>query len=224
MKVREIIVEAADDTTVNRIVDMLEKDCGPYLGLVNGIENALFKSPMYRGVGRFKWDQQPGFDEFIKRQPVNYDRRPLNTVLGLHNIADEWFEDHSGIRFRSQSVFCTGLDVTANRYARSAGETVIVCPIGNFDYCWSPFINDMTDAIDRYIIPGGTEDGEDDGDSWTEEDVVNATLNDGKYILNSKLLQGIQSHHEIMIHCPEVYIVNLKISYAMFGPNYANLV
>lgn len=224
MRVREIIVEAADDTTVNRVVDMLEKDCGPYLGLVNGIENALFKSPMYRGVGRFKWDQQPGFEEFIKRQQVDYNRQPRDTAPILHKVADNWFENKTGIPFRSQSVFCTGLDVTAQRYAGAGGETVIVCPIGKFDYCWSPFINDMTDAIDRYVVPGGTEDGEDDGDSWTEQDVVEACLQEGKYYLNSKLLQGIKSNHEIMIHCPEVYIVNLKISYAMFGPNYANLV
>ena len=202
MRAHEFIIEDISDA--EKVVDLLDRNCRYYLGLVNGIENALWRHPMYRGVSHFRW----GKNETIKKQSINQNRPPRDTAGNIHKLADQWFKERTGIPFRSASLFTSGDDNSAQTYSGSQGEVVIVCPIGKFDYCWSPYYYDMTAAIDKHYSD----------EAVSEIETVNRVLDIGDYVLNKRLPEAIQSGHEIMIHCLEAYLINIKVSYDLFKP------
>lgn len=86
-----------------------------------------------------------GMHNFIGNEIIvttRRDRRPLHTPINIHEEADIIFQEKFGIKFRSQSVFCTGdLDV-----ATSYGNTIVrIEPIGDYEICWSPLCEDFTE-------------------------------------------------------------------------------
>lgn len=93
---------------------------------------------LYRGMKNFE-----GNEKIITTRK---DRKPLHLSMDIHEQADLIFEDKFGIKFRSQSVFCTGSYKEANSY----GNIVVrVEPIGHFTVCWSPLCDDFIKIMDK---------------------------------------------------------------------------
>jgi hypothetical protein len=191
MKVSEILMENVYD---DQMLDLLRRDCSTYLTEIGGIENALLRFPLFRGIPKFDFQD----NEVIRKISVNQSRNPRDTALSLHTLADNWFEKHTGIRFRSQSIFVTGDYGLAHTYTGTSGRVAIVLPIGHYDYCWSGNYYDMTNEIDKYRIPIHIDD---------DSEMMNIIMADGDYYFNSKLKEAIASHHEIMVHCQSAYLV-----------------
>ena len=181
MKICEIY-EAGTQNVFKRI----KAQCGPYLQEIGGLKNALVNYPMYRGVGTRWVDEDP-----IMPLNVYPNRPPRDTARILHDLADEWFNDHAGHRFRSDALFATGNSTTAEMYA-GTGTVVIVIPCGTYQYCWSEKYWDMTTEIDNFVRPD---------DEMGDSQLIDAFLGDGQYMLNAGLKDAVKSGHEIMVAC-----------------------
>jgi len=83
-----------------------------------------------------------------------------------------------GIRFRSQSVFCTGDIKSALEY----GKVAIIEPIGHFEICWSPKCYDLIEIEDF---------------TWMS---VEEFIIENEYQIGN-LQQAIESGKEIMLFC-----------------------
>jgi len=185
MRINEI-TQSPDD----RIVDYIREHCQQYLDEVGGLRNALSKLPLWRGISRYEF----GTDVAVIT-PVPQNRKPTATDLSIQTLADDWFQEQFGIRFRQSSVFCTGMYEDARSYQYPGGTTLIVLPVGDYDYCWSPIITDL------YTVLPTAQDIEDGS-------VVSEYLDRGKYKFNTELVRGIESTNEIMLHCKQVMMID----------------
>ncbi|WP_415396242.1 hypothetical protein [Sulfurimonas sp. CS5] len=91
---------------------------------------------LYRGFKNL-----PQIDTIITTRK---NRKPKHLPLELHEKVDEYFFNKFGIKFRSQSVFCTGKMKSALDY----GKVAIIEPVGHFEICWSPKCYDLIEIED----------------------------------------------------------------------------
>ena len=123
------------------LVDYIHRHCQPYL---NAVGNDLTKL-MWRGVSKNFIRRIPAIQglpdcSFI---PGHYEnRRPRDSHIDAHNIANELLVKYHGLPFRN-GVFVTG----SHKEASSYGVPVIIFPIGEFKYCWSSTIMDLSDHV-----------------------------------------------------------------------------
>lgn len=133
---------------------------------------------LFRGMRNFE-----GNEKIIKTRKY---RKPLHTPEHIHKEADAIFENKFGIKFRSQSVFCTSDIDVASAY----GDIVVrVEPIGDYKVCWSPTCSDFTD-------------------------IMNTNMNVSQFIINHKyqvgdVLSAIDSKNEIMLYCESYKVIKL---------------
>lgn len=75
-----------------------------------------------------------------------HERRPLNTHIESHDIANKWFLEKFGIKFRSHSLFCTGNREVANQYRGIDNEytkLISIAPVGYYKVCYSKKCDDF---------------------------------------------------------------------------------
>ena len=176
MKIHEILTEAIARSP-EEIAQTIRRDCAPFLSMIG---NEPLRYRIYRGT----YKKIPFFSK--QRCPKN--RRPRDTDPKVSKIADKWFLENRGVRFRSAATFGSGdLDVVEDNY----GPPFVVLPIGEFDFCWSPNVGDMTyDLFDVHGLDG-----------HNSQDVIDL-LEGADYIVNENLALAINSCHEIMLYCP----------------------
>lgn len=91
----------------------------------------------YRGVS----SNHP-LDRAVVIKP-RQNRRPRDTKIDAHELADKWFLSKFGIAYRSQSVLITSQFYIAQGYAASPAHVVRVIPLSDYKFCWSTKISDM---------------------------------------------------------------------------------
>lgn len=205
MKINEVIKGplAFNEKLDQKVISVIRQQCSPYLTEVGGLINAISVHPLWRGVPNFSWADQP---LPIINISVNQQREPRDMSKKTHDSLNVWFKKTSGIAFRSQSIFCTGNIQTAHKYSTNfgsepGGDEVIVLPVGDYKYCWSPLVEDLYRYISDRIY------------RWNRTELKNREqilklLNDSDYIFNTGLNDAISSGNEIMIHCQSAIILN----------------
>ena len=187
MKIVEI-TQSPDDT----VIDYINLHCGKYLDEIGGLRSALTIHPLWRGILDYSFMFRN--QEWARIMPVRQDRRPSSNKPEVQEIIDDWFQSKTGIRFRQSSAFCTGYHDDARTYQSDGGSTVIVLPVGDYSYCWSRDIGDLFIALQqnhcRQRLP------------------IPELLDQSHYKFNTDLIAGIQSGHEIMLHCQSILVVN----------------
>ena len=207
MRATEFIAEGVTDADIQEMAKIIERDCQPFLQATNNLKYKLF-----RGIKNLR---QNGI---LTKSRCPVGREPADSSEIMHQIADDWFYDNTGIRFRSNSIFCSGRMNDADDY----GIVTIMIPIGNFDFCWSPTVHDMFGAFDELVDWWWLDDeydGDDDEDSdeynnslSSATDKLTSALRAAKYQFNSSIAgfrKGISSGNEMMIHCDEYYILRM---------------
>ncbi len=179
MKIFEVTARVEDN-----VERMLQQYCAPYLNEIGGLHNALVEFPLYRGVGH-------KLGGSVMKVPVHQFRAPRDTKSEDHRLANDWFQKKFSVRYRGQSLFCSGSRHTADAYS-IGGQSAIVLPVGNYSYCWSQRYFDMNTDFE-------------DGDST---DIIEF-LADGDYI-NTGIHKAIRSRHEVMLHCQEAMLVSIE--------------
>lgn len=182
MRARDFIL-LENELTATQKAQTIFRDCQPYLYEAGDpVTERLF-----RGI-------HANVDFSLQPCPVN--RKPLDTKLPAHKVADAWFFKQFGVNYRSNAFFATSNQWAAYEY----GDAYTVYPTGNFKFCWSPLVSDMTyDLTEEVRIQ----------DFTTSEEYVTALeeLLIGAKYTNKDMSAAIASKHEVMIHCPHYYVV-----------------
>lgn len=127
---KQYLTEAESfDVTIDEMADMIVRDCGPFLQESDGLRHG----PLFRGINNVS-------DEFIQKS-VRKDRKPKDTTEFLHDLFDDFFQEKFGTRFRTVSMFTFSDSTPARHY----GTPYMVFPIEDFNYIWSPEVNDLFD-------------------------------------------------------------------------------
>lgn len=187
------IFEIAEDTQwIEQAATVIHRDCQPYLQQIrNNVSSGL-----YRGVlSHIVYNQN-----FLKSR-VEIDRQPMSTPFRLHAMVDDWFLEHYGNRYRSNSVFATGSDEQARPY----GDVFALFPIGDFKFCWSANIHDLYDEWGTIERESKTMDED------KLREIINKTLTRGEY-RTENLPAAIKSGHEVMLKCEYYYLLNVATS------------
>ena len=99
-------------------------------------------------------------------------------------------------------MFCSGDPHMAEGY----GAVGVIFPVGNFDFCYSPNVSDMSEMLGQHLS------SYDDADDSVEPEII-SLLSQANYQHNTSIngfRQAIQSHNEIMIHCEYYYFLQIR--------------
>ena len=189
MKINEI----ADTNPLLTVAKNIAAECQPYLNQIS------HETRLWRGLSSTR-----GVPAKLKC-PVN--RVPQSTVEYVHAMIDDWFLEKTGISYRSNAVFATGNIAMAAQF----GATYAIFPTGDFNFCWSPLVIDMTYDLVKprsHRFSDLSEMPEEDDNESIDEvhEVVLGSLDAAQYRQNN-LSTAIKSGHEIMIHCSTYYAV-----------------
>lgn len=119
---------------------------------------------------------------------VRRDRRPKNSPMHFHHVADAWFLKRFGVKHRSSSVFLTSRIVTANTYAASPDHVIRVIPTSDYRYCWSPKVSDLIFSAEKMKSASQAE--------------IEAHL-DSLDCTDSDLNEAYRTGHEVMLNCAQ---------------------
>jgi hypothetical protein len=182
MKLNEVL--SSSGITVPVMADMILRKCGPFIRQIG------WKNFLYRGI-------HPSTTDFsINDCPVN--RKPKDTPQFFHDIADEWFLNEFGVRYRSNAVFASG----SHQQAESYGTVYAIFPCGKFKFCWSVDVHDMTKEF-KFLMTRAMND-EDEGVGRMMEALANCNYGE------QDLQYARESGNEIMIHCGEYIMVDAE--------------
>lgn len=133
MKLKQYLTES--EAGINEILDMLEKDCLPFIKEMRKISPDIL---ICRGSRKSI--------ENIRKIKRRKDREPTDTPEWAQYILDEAFEDKFGWRARSEGVFASDYGV-ADKY----GNSYIFFPIGKYSYLWSSVTKDLWYKVDSFV-------------------------------------------------------------------------
>lgn len=147
---------------------------------MNSFETLTF----FRGVSSRYDPQHPTIHR------TRFDRRPRDTSIDFHRVADEWFRLRFGIPYRSQALLLTSRQFTAQTYAATPAHVMRILPLSDYRYCWSPKAVDLLFAAKKLE---GASQGE------IEEHLASLCYRE------DDLAEAHATGHEVMLHC-ERYI------------------
>ena len=193
MRAKDFITEAApsEEQVAAGIVTILTKECTPFLQEIN---YDLYRYTLFRGV------KQDAPDQLVMARPV--DRQPMDTPYEDHDVADKFFFKNFGEKYRSNAFFVTGSLDQAQNY----GDVYTAFPMGPFQICWSPIVNDLTNDLSMFqfnIYQGRT--------NLTPRQVAMKFLKQAKYGAGN-IKKAIYSSNEIMVACNSLYMVKYRLS------------
>jgi hypothetical protein len=159
------------------IWNTIQKDCQPYLQELEGTPETFM---LYRGMRK---------NDPVTIETTRKDRKPVDSDPRLHNLADEWFNSKFGFKARSQAVFASPSVGMTKRY----GTVYAIFPIGDFQYVWSPKVNDFYQSTLHLT-------------NKSDEEVIE--FMDGANYTNSNIGQMVnRGKAEVMIFCDKYYAV-----------------
>jgi len=189
------------EQTVLNQVGTIRQNCQPYLQQNGG---AIDHDALYRGVKPPGGHSVTGDGDadVIRKEVRLTDRRPSDTPRELHNFVNQYFQTHYGAPFRT-AMFASGSQGQANDY----GTVYVIFPAGEFQFLWSPDIEDMYSLTAEYGLEHHMEPGAQKEAFETLEDNVLRTYQ------TDNLVEAIGSNHEIMIRCSHYYGIHSDIMY-----------
>lgn len=130
---------------------------------------------------------------------VRKDRKPLNTKLDIHNIADELFYKYFGIKARSQSVFAYNNHQHLSLYINSIKDIFIIIPKTPAEYIWSDSIDDLTMHWHEYKSKARKQGATREDDIEFLDKEISSEYQKSKDVPNTT--------SEIMCYCSEYYLI-----------------
>jgi len=210
MKIREIIREGVKETAQS-VVEILLRDCRPFLAAVD----YDLRDPLVRGV-----QIAPTSIVAVK---TNKNRKPVDMPQIVTDAIDDYFQETTGVRWRTTSVFATSNEHAAMFY----GPLYAVFPIGEFHYCWSQRVSDLFNNLDNQLSKYklryrsfqenldvmGEESAEDAANRKLAFELLHDTIMPGfGYQVDTDIKEAMaMANSEVMILCDKYYLVGTHI-------------
>lgn len=182
---------AEEDADFKKLVEMIKKDCGPYLSAIKG------QGFLYRGVQMNSGKHILGSLVYYEKA-VRTDRRPLSTEPRLSNLVDDWFEERFGFRARQETMFARGEDMRISSI-QGYGTPCVVFPIGPIKYVWSKNVFDLYTGLYIPDSMGGAE---------VIKGRVYEYLDDAKF-KSTDMDEAVQDKAEVLVKCSSYYAIPL---------------
>lgn len=181
-------------------VKVIKEKCQPFLKEAHGL-------PMYRGV-KFQLSDVKLFSHASLVQ-VRKDRRPSDTSLFVHNLMNDWFKEHYGVRARSEALFCTGNQHEASKY----GKANYVFPVGDIRYFWAEYDSGREagdPVVDTYTTANKIKDLCAVSPAAKAPEITNDILSHMKWYTDN-LHEALNVGAELSIICDEAILVPLGL-------------
>lgn len=188
MRATEFLIENwLDIENEDDIADLIKQNCAPFL-------SHNMTKPFYRGTRQRIESLLTQFDTPVGRKPKDLPR-------AAHEYCDAWFLKNFGHRYRSNAVFTSGNKPIASQY----GSPYIFLPIGEFNICWSPTVEDLYNTVDSYVESIGKD---------------YSYLRDAPEVLDNALLDyrtgdlsnAAYSGNEVMFACKSYFLLDFRSS------------
>ena len=212
---------AEDSNSFDKIVELLERDCKPFLDEIMKNEqlqqhNTIDGHVIFRGSRPSHNEEIDDLD--IYKKTVRADRKSLDTNSEISNIFDDIFEKKFGVRPRSCGVFTTKNYQTTSAY----GMRYIFVPIGEYKYYWNPSFDDLftkinTESWYRRFTKSEYKPNEYKPNMIKRfyDFITNNNLEKDVHNSMKKLVDGyknddleINTHQEIMFICKDYYLLD----------------
>jgi hypothetical protein len=126
-----------DNPNFDKIVDILERDCKPFLDEVTSNNLGI----IFRGARPHTDEEVDNLD--LYKKTVRTDRKALDSNAYVMKVFDDVFEKKFGVRPRSSGVFTSKSFYNVSAY----GIRYIFIPIGEYSYYWNPKSIDLFTKI-----------------------------------------------------------------------------
>lgn len=202
MRLHQYINEMTTPEDWEQITNALEKHCQPFLKELKGA-NAL----LYRGTDDV-------FHSPIRQYNVRKNRKPRFIAQDLHELMDEWFQKKVGWKVRSEGLF-TSCDINlAKRFTGLPGTKIgLVFPIGSFKYVWNPYVYDLYNEYDYWLIHDKDKEYRDA--KWHFE--ISSDLEEYKSTNLHKYLTDAPVYSECILGCDKYYLINIEWQEHLMG-------
>jgi len=176
------INEVSSQYTINDII----AQCQQY------IEQKPKHEELWRG-----FRSAPEVDIFKKT--MRDDRKPSKTPPFVHLLANEFLSTRCGYKFRN-GVFASGDYTEAIAYTHHKRPAYAIYPIGDFEFCWSPYIKDLTLDIKWSDVLAGK----------TTNEIKRAVFQilEQADFRNTDLAAAIESGNEVMLWAYEYFAIS----------------
>ena len=196
----------------NELMDRLEHDCAYFLHEASQ-QGFLIRGMRKRPAGakylQHPHPRDPEFDAVpFWEIETRKNRQPTDTSLKTHEMLDRWFDDHFGLKARSQAVFCSGSSERGVKAAREYGEAYLIFPIGKFKYVWSQNVSDLYGEI-AGVQWNKDYENTDNEDGVDPEEALDRFMTGKKYIAN-RLSDAVRGRNEVMVGCAKYYAFEYK--------------
>jgi hypothetical protein len=181
--------------TIKEAADLVKAQGKEWERHIGGFTKGKTDWIFYRGV---KIPHSEYSNNFLVK--TRRDRKPLDTNVEIHKIADDYMLEKFGVRFRSQGVFTLRSESLASFY----GNTFMLFPLGKVNYIWSETHMDLGAAL------LGKEAFLKDYPEKTAA-MIKSIIDDAKYHFN-KDLQELKHpefvRNEVVVDCESYVLVN----------------
>jgi hypothetical protein len=177
-------------------VDLIKKDCGPFLKEMSKAQKGSF---IYRGIsGGVKTGPLP-----VEKRISRKDRWPSDVPQEIHEYVDNELKQMFGWKPRSQGTFTSASFMTAAEF----GIPSIFFPIGKYRYIWAPNIGDFIGALDgeEVISHVGKWRIETTISSEERENRIDGIL---KKYTDKNLPKAVMNRAEIIFDCKSYYLID----------------
>jgi hypothetical protein len=200
--VRKSYAPQAYSEDTKTLIEYIIANCKPWM-------QAAYGEVAWRGVRKYKWltRGETAPNAFVRN--TRSDRVPKDSDKKLHKLYNLWIRLAGGVANRSNSIFVSG----NRREAHAYGKVYAVYPIGQFNYTWSPRLDDWYSNLEQDMGLGALFNGLLKPDAKADlETVPTAASYDVAKVreliyADKELQNALQAQHEIMVKCENaIYI------------------
>ena len=193
--------DAASYDQINEMVNVLKKDCAPYLKEARKFQKGKF---LFRGAHSFRPNKKTALDA----KKVRTGREPRDIPKLIHDYMDYEMKSKFGWRARSEGVFATSSFVTAADF----GLPYLFFPAGRFKFIYGieaggKPISDVLGALDRAgILIWRSNEYHIDPEILQHEKWKYMLDDFMRQFTDKNLAKGVEQGAEIMFSCKYYYL------------------
>lgn len=143
--------KSLNDENFNDVIKILERDCSTFIREIKDSKSVVFRG--FKKIGSPHIENDKSIPGLYKKEGQR-GRYPIDLRSDFSDDLDDVFFEMFNFRLRSDGVFTSKCPFTAAGYSdpptdfKSKRKSYIFFPIGDYDYYWNPYINDLYSDVE----------------------------------------------------------------------------